>query len=60
MFHARCDRLSREVLIWPAFVEGIENTDRGIIVWYECVCGQPAKLLTGARSPVQVSVHVAA
>lgn len=60
MFHVRCNRLDSEVLIWPAFVEGIENTDRGIIVRYECVCGRPAELLTGAKSPVQVSVHVAA
>jgi hypothetical protein len=59
VFHVRCDVLGKEVMIWPAFVEAIENTDQGIIVRYECVCGRAGELLTGAQSPAEVSVHVA-
>lgn len=58
MFRARCDTLAREVLIWPSDVAGLNNTGHGIIVRYRCPCGGMAEMLTGARSPVRVSVHI--
>jgi hypothetical protein len=57
VFLAQCDNLDRQVLIWPSDVLGIENTDHGMVVRYRCTCGGMAEMLTGARSPVRVSVH---
>lgn len=60
MFLAHCDHLDREVIIWTSSLDGIENTENGIVVRYQCACGRSAEMLTGARSPVRVSVHVGA
>jgi hypothetical protein len=60
MFLAHCDQLDREVIIWTSSLDGIENTENGILVRYHCACGRPAEMLTGAASPVRVSVHVGA
>jgi len=49
MFLAHCDHLDREVIIWTSSLDGIENTENGILVRYQCACGRPAEMLTGAR-----------
>jgi hypothetical protein len=58
MFRAHCDHLDRDVIIWSSSLDGITNTENGILVRYECACGRPAEMLTGAGSPVRVNVHV--
>lgn len=58
MFLARCDNLGRDALIWVSDVDSILNTDLGMIVRYECVCGEMAEMLTGSRSAVHVSLHI--
>ncbi|HLF60927.1 MAG TPA: hypothetical protein VI980_07105 [Acidimicrobiia bacterium] len=58
MFLAHCDHLDRKVIIWTSSLDGIENTEKGIVVHYRCACGRPAEMLTGAGSPVKVSAHV--
>jgi hypothetical protein len=60
MFLAHCDHLDREVIIWTSSLEGIENTENGIVVRYLCACGRHAEMLTGARSPANINVHVEA
>lgn len=60
MFLAHCDRLDREVIIWASSLDGIENTENGIVVRYRCACGRPAEMLTGARAPARLTVHVGA
>lgn len=60
MFLAHCDLLGREVIIWTSDLEGVENTENGIVVRYRCACGRPAEMLTGAQSPVKINVHVGA
>ena len=58
MFLAQCDNLGREALIWASDLEGIINTEAGIVLRYRCACGQPAEMLTGSGSDVHVSVHL--
>jgi hypothetical protein len=60
VFLAQCERLGREVIIWTSSIDGIQNTENGILVHYQCACGDDAEMLTGARSPVRVNVHVGA
>ncbi len=60
MFLAECERLGREVIIWTSSIDGIQNTENGILVHYQCACGASAEMLTGAASPVRVSLHVGA
>lgn len=58
MFLAQCDNLGREALIWASDLQGISNTDLGILVRYRCVCGEMAEMLTGSGSAVRLSVHI--
>jgi len=58
VFLAQCDNLGREALIWASDLEGIINTEAGIVLRYRCACGQPAEMLTGSGSDVRVSVHL--
>ena len=60
MFHVWCDRLGKEVMIWPSFIDGIDNTDHGIVVRYQCLCGKTAEMLTGSRAAHELAVHVPA
>ena len=57
MFRAWCKKWEREVLIWASSLEGITNTDRGVVLSYKCACGDHAEMLTGAASPKTVVVH---
>lgn len=50
MFLTWCDRRNTKAIIWPAFVEAVDNTDDGILVRYECICGDHLQVLTGARA----------
>ncbi|HWL48851.1 MAG TPA: hypothetical protein VNT92_03165 [Acidimicrobiia bacterium] len=58
MFLAQCDHLGREALIWASDLEGIVNTEAGIVLRYRCACGELAEMLTGSGSDVRVSVHL--
>ena len=58
MFLAQCDKLGQEALIWASDLEGIINTEAGIVLRYRCACGETAEMLTGSGSDVRVSVHL--
>ncbi len=58
MFLAQCDRLGHEALIWASDLQGIINTEAGIVLRYRCACGETAEMLTGSGSDVRVSVHL--
>ena len=58
MFLAQCDILGREALIWASDLQGILNTEAGLVVRYRCACGQIAEMLTGSGSDVRLSVHL--
>jgi hypothetical protein len=58
VLRAKCDSLGRDVIIWTSSIDGIQNTELGILVSYECICGQRGEMLTGAASPSQVGAHV--
>ena len=60
MFSVHCDRIDREVLIWTESIIGIQNTDHGVVVVYNCACNETAEMLTGKNAPVEVSRHIAA
>jgi len=51
VFLAQCDNLGREALIWASDLEGIINTEAGIVLRYRCACGQPDRF--GIRRPCQ-------
>ncbi len=59
MFLARCDYLGRDTLIWASDLQGITNTDQGMVVTYRCVCGQIAEMLIGSRSATHLVLHAA-
>ena len=58
VFLVQCDIFGQEALIWASDLQGIINSEAGIVVRYRCVCGQSAEMLTGSRSDVRVSVHL--
>jgi selenocysteine lyase/cysteine desulfurase len=58
VFLAQCDIIGRQVLIWASDLQGIVNTEAGIVVRYRCACGEPAEMLTGSGSDVRVSLHL--
>ena len=58
MFHAPCDNLGRQVMIWTTDVKDIHNTEHGIAVHYRCACGQEAVMLTGVDVPVVTTHHL--
>jgi len=53
---AQCEILGRDALIWASDLEGIVNTDQGMVVRYRCACGEKAEMLIGPG--VRVSVHL--
>lgn len=55
-----CAHLDGEVLIWPNAITGIDNTEQGLLVSYQCACGEPGQVLTGSSTKRDVSAHVAA
>jgi len=60
VLHVHCDRLGKEVLIWPGSVQGIQNTEQGMVVTYRCACGDTAQMVTGKNARAELSAHVAA
>jgi hypothetical protein len=58
VFLAQCDIIGSEALIWASDLQGIVNTEAGLVVRYRCACGQSAEMLTGSGSDVRVSVHL--
>lgn len=58
MMAVHCERLDREVLIWTHAIAGIDNTEHGVVVTYQCACGEMGQVLTGSRAKQEVSAHV--
>jgi hypothetical protein len=58
MLLARCGILGREVLIWASDLEGIINTDDGMVVRYRCACGELAETLAGPHASVTANLHL--
>ncbi len=40
MLSAHCPRHGRQVLVTTGQIDGIDNTDRGIVVRWSCTCGE--------------------
>lgn len=47
MFDIQCEGCGKRRLLPASRVRGLHNDARGIVVFYECYCGQPGALLTG-------------
>jgi hypothetical protein len=47
MFTHDCTSCHQRSLIFPGQVTGLDNTDHGIVVHFECWCGAAQTLLTG-------------
>lgn len=58
MLLVHCEIVGREALIWPSDLLTMTNTDTGIVLRYRCVCGNEAEMLTGARSPGILQIHL--
>jgi len=58
MFRAWCNKWERDVLVWPSHIEGMANTDRGIVLNYQCVCGNHGQMQTGAGSHKTLTGHI--
>ena len=58
MFLAQCDIIGQKALIWASDLQGIVNTEGGMVVRYRCACGRPAEMLTGSGSDVRISIHL--
>ena len=48
MFDPDCTGCGEKVLLGTRRLEGMQNTDQGIVLVFRCHCGSPALLLTGA------------
>ena len=51
MFDRHCTACDRTQLIFPSQVQGVTNTDHGILVSYVCWCGSEQTWLTGVLRP---------
>ncbi|MEI2711818.1 MAG: hypothetical protein V9G04_00610 [Nocardioides sp.] len=50
MFDATCAACGKHHLIFESQIRGLDNTEHGAVVRYECWCG--SEQLWGARGPV--------
>jgi hypothetical protein len=48
------------VLIWYSSIIAVDNTAEGILLTYQCACGEVAQMLTGARVAAEKTSHLAA
>ncbi len=57
MFLAWCDTKNQNVLIGPSYIQGLTNTEQGMILSYICDCGELGQMVTGAATDQTVSGH---
>ena len=50
MFDFTCTECGAHRLVFPSQIRGVDNTDHGIEVRFECWCGAEQTWLTGRRS----------
>ena len=60
MFDRHCTACDRIQLIFPSQIQGVTNTDHGILVSYVCWCGSEQTWLTGSTGNAHQSALVAA
>jgi hypothetical protein len=60
MFDRHCSACDRTQLIFPSQIQGVTNTDHGILVSYVCWCGSEQTWLTGSTGHAEQSALVAA
>lgn len=60
MFPAWCDTRIRSVLIGPTQIQGLSNTEQGMVLSYLCDCGAHGQMLTGSATGESISGHIAA
>ncbi|MBF4163270.1 hypothetical protein [Nocardioides acrostichi] len=53
MFDHVCTACAKRQLIFSSMVRGIDNTEHGLVVHFDCWCGAEQQLVTGrgARRP---------
>ena len=57
MFAHHCTACDRRQLVFPGQVDGVVNTDHGIIVSFRCWCGSEQTLVTGSGArPARLTV----
>jgi hypothetical protein len=49
MLSAHCPRHGTNVLVTTSRIDGIDNTERGIVVRWHCTCGQRGSTTFPAR-----------
>ena len=55
MFDPHCTGCDEKVLLGTRRLEGMQNTEHGIVLVFRCHCGAPAMLLTGVeQEPAKV------
>ena len=60
MFDRHCSACDRTQLIFPSQIQGVANTDHGILVSYVCWCGSEQTWLTGSTGRTDQPALVAA
>ena len=60
MFDRHCTACDRTQLIFPSQIQGVTNTDHGILVSYVCWCGSEQTWLTGSAGHTDRPALVAA
>ena len=60
MFDRHCTACDRTQLIFPSQIQGVTNTDHGILVGYVCWCGSEQTWLTGSTGHTDQPALVAA
>ena len=58
MFNVYCSNHNAEVLLGYGALRGMANTDLGIIVVFECSCGERIAKLTGRKAVRENTVTV--
>lgn len=57
MFLAWCEAKKQNVLIGPTSLQGITNTEQGMILSYVCHCNERGQVVTGAATGQTVGRH---
>lgn len=50
MFAVHCAACDARTMIWPSLVDGVRNTDAGVLVAFHCAAGHRGVLLTGRHA----------
>ncbi|MDP1820526.1 MAG: hypothetical protein Q8K58_11645 [Acidimicrobiales bacterium] len=51
MLRAHCPRHGRPVLLPTAYIDGIDNSERAIVVRWHCTCGESGSTRFPRRRP---------